>query len=167
MVHVAEKLTEVNIGISTEQREKVVHILNTLLADEYVLYAKTKNYHWNVRGKNFYELHGFFGTQYETLDEIVDEVAERTGTLGGKALGTLTEMLQNSRIKEYPNKYPEAKEMIKNLLSDHEAIVRSLHNDIENIQDKYHDIGTLEILTNLISKHEKMAWMLRSFIEED
>ena len=66
-----------NIGLSDKEREGVVEILNTLLSDEYVLYTKTRNYHWNVVGPQFNDLHKFFESQYEALNEVIDDVAER------------------------------------------------------------------------------------------
>jgi starvation-inducible DNA-binding protein len=154
-----------NIGLADRDREEVVSILNTLLANEYVLYTKTRNYHWNVIGPQFHDLHEFFGKQYEELDEIVDDVAERARQLGGKALGTLPEFLKRAGIKEHPNEYPDARTMISNLLDDHEAVVRSLRIDADAAADKYHDMGTNDFLIGLMEQHEKMAWMLRSFLE--
>lgn len=156
-----------NIGLSDKQRAGVVEILNTLLADEYVLYTKTRNYHWNVVGPRFNELHRFFQEQYEALDEVVDEVAERVRALGGEALGTLTEFLKRTRLKEHPGKSPEARAMLANLLEDHEAIIRHLRADLETCAEKYRDMGTNDFLTELMQRHEKMAWMLRAFLEEE
>ena len=154
-----------NLGLNNEQREGVVKILNTLLSDEYVLYTKTRNYHWNVVGLQFNDLHKFFEEQYTQLNLIVDEVAERARTLGGWSLGTLAEFTQQTRLKEHPGKYPNAQDMISNLLADHEAIIRYLREDLETVADKYHDIGTNDFLTGLMEQHEKMAWMLRAFLE--
>lgn len=154
-----------DIGLPVKDREGVADILHALLSDEFVLYAKTLNYHWNVTGPHFDELHKFFGTQYGALQLIMDDVAERARMLGGKAPGTLKEFLQHARIKEQPGKEPDAWDMIANLLSDHEAIVRSLRVDLETSQSKYHDAGTTDFLTGLMEQHEKMAWMLRAFIE--
>ncbi|GBC83512.1 DNA protection during starvation protein 2 [bacterium HR10] len=156
-----------NIGLSDKQRAGVVEILNTLLADEYVLYTKTRNYHWNVVGPRFNELHRFFQEQYEALDEVVDAVAERVRALGGEALGTLTEFLKRTRLKEHPGRYPEARAMLANLLEDHEAIIRHLRADLETCAEKYRDMGTNDFLTELMQRHEKMAWMLRAFLEEE
>jgi starvation-inducible DNA-binding protein len=75
-----------NVGLIDEQREGVVLILNTLLADEYLLYMKTRNYHWNVVGPQFNDLHKFFEEQYDELNDIVDDVAERARSLGGNAV---------------------------------------------------------------------------------
>lgn len=101
-----------NIGLSDEQREGVVGILNTLLADEYVLYTKTRNYHWNVVGPQFNDLHKFFEAQYNALNEIVDDVAERSRALGGSALGTMTEFLKFTRLKEESGYYPDRKSVV-------------------------------------------------------
>ncbi|MGH7358387.1 MAG: Dps family protein [Candidatus Rokuibacteriota bacterium] len=115
-----------NIGLEAGQREGVVGLLSTLLADEYVLYTKTRNYHWNVVGPQFNDLHKFFQDQYEVLDDVIDEVAERARTLGGHAIGTLAEFVQLTRLKEHPTRYPEARQMVADLLGDHEAIIRTL-----------------------------------------
>jgi starvation-inducible DNA-binding protein len=155
---------EPSIGILPDKREATAKILNVILSDEYVLYVKTQNYHWNVTGLMFHDLHGFFNKQYTGLASIVDEVAERARSLGARALGSMKEFIEHARIKEQTKAVPEAKDMIKNLLEDHEAIIKTLRIDIETITDEYQDIGTSNFLTNLIEKHEKMAWMLRSFL---
>ena len=115
-----------NIGLTDEQRDGVVSILNTLLADVYLMYTKTRNYHWNVVGPQFNDLHKFFEVQYEALNDIVDEVAERARSLGGNATGTLVEFLKQTRLQEAAGEYPEASEMIAHLLADHETTIRNL-----------------------------------------
>jgi starvation-inducible DNA-binding protein len=156
-----------NIDLSEEQRAGVVKILNAMLSDEYLLYTKTRNYHWNVTGPQFHDLHKFFEEQYTELNEIVDAVAERARALAGWSFGTLSEFSQHSRLKEHPGQYPKSREMIANLLGDHEAIIRQLRSDLETCADKYHDIGTSDFLTGLMEQHEKMAWMLRAFLEDE
>src|SRR5215475_15650067 len=113
-------LMSLNIGLSNEQRQGVVAILNTLLSDEYLLYTKSRNYHWNVVGPRFNDLHRFFEAQYNELSEIVDAVAERARALGGKALGTMTEFLKHTHLAEQIGHHPDARDMIANLLADHE-----------------------------------------------
>ena len=154
-----------NVGLLEEQREGVVVILNTLLADEFLLYTKTRNYHWNVVGPQFNDLHKFFEAQYNELDEIIDDVAERSRALGGNAIGTLTEFLQYTRLKEETGHYPEARDMIATLLADHEAMISQLRVDLDICGEQYHDAGTNDFLTGLMEQHEKMAWMLRAFLE--
>jgi len=152
------------IGLAPEQRAGVVAILGALLADEYVLYTKTRNYHWNVAGPQFNDLHKFFEAQYEELNAIVDDTAERARALGGQALGTMKEFLDQTRLEEEPGVRPEAREMLGRLLADHEAIVRTLRRDLETCQGALGDAGTADFLTGLMEKHEKMAWMLRAFL---
>lgn len=142
-----------NIGLSDKEREGVAKILSTLLSDEYVLYTKTRNYHWNVVGPHFNDLHKFFESQYEVLDEIVDEVAERVRSLSGFSIATLEEFLKYSRLREQPGQFPDARGMISKLLADHETIIRNLRVDLEVCADKYHDIGTNDFLTGLMEKH--------------
>jgi starvation-inducible DNA-binding protein len=154
-----------NLGIDDKDRAGVVKILNALLADEYVLYTKTRNYHWNVVGPQFNDLHKFFAEQYEAIDDFVDDVAERARTLGGHSVATLSEFMEAARLKEHPGQYPSADDMLENLLADHEAIIRQLRADADAVGSKFHDMGTNDFLTGLMEEHEKMAWMLRSFLE--
>jgi len=165
---ITEKTTglgiEPNIGLNKNSRQAVSNMLNSLLADEYLLYTKTQNYHWNVTGLMFNDLHTFFGKQYQQLAEIVDSVAERVRALGERSHGTMQEFLDNARLKEMPGVVPAAQEMIKNLLEDHEAIIRTLRIDIEATTNEFEDAGTNNFLSDLITRHEKMAWMLRAYI---
>ena len=155
---------EPNIGISADNTKNIIDILNRLLANEYVLYTKTRNYHWNVTGMQFNDLHKFFESEYGELDGIIDEVAERCRTLGGKTVATLSEFIGNSKIKEQPDTYPEAQTMLRNLLIDHEIIIQALRQDLETCV-KLGDAGTSDFLTGLMEQHEKMAWMIRAFLE--
>jgi starvation-inducible DNA-binding protein len=154
----------VNIGIPDDNRQKTVEILNTLLAVEFLLYTKSRNYLWNVTGPQFNDLHKFFESLYEALDEVIDEVAERTRALDGRAFGTLEEFKTKARLGEKPGAVPSARDMLASLLADHEAIIRTLRADIDTVNDRYRDVGTADFLTGLLEKHEKTAWMLRSFL---
>ncbi|MBI4422431.1 MAG: DNA starvation/stationary phase protection protein [Elusimicrobia bacterium] len=152
------------VTLTEDDRKGVAHILNENLCDEYVLYTKTRNFHWNVTGPDFSELHAFFRQQYQELDEIVDKVAERARTTGGWALGTLAEFGERTRLKEMPGTYPDAPRMLAELASDHEAIARRLRNDIATCEAKYHDPATANFLTEMLEEHEKMAWMLTAHV---
>lgn len=154
----------INIGLSDKQREAVVKILNTVLADEFVLYTKSRRFHWNVEGPDFSELHDLFEKHYEQLGEIVDQVAERARALGGIAAGSLEEYLKLTRLKEEPGKSYDARGMIGALLADHEAVIRSLRKDLETCSKEHGDEGTMDFLTGLMQEHEKTAWMLRAYV---
>ena len=108
-----------NLGLSSDQLKRVVDQLNPLLADEHVLYVRLRNYHWNVTGPNFLSLHELFEEQYGKVQEIIDELAERARSLGGRPIGTLKEFLEHSQLKEQPGEHPAAQEMCRRLLADH------------------------------------------------
>jgi starvation-inducible DNA-binding protein len=154
-----------NIGIADGDREAVARILNTLLADEYVLYTKTRNYHWNVVGPQFNDLHRFFESLYTPLNDVIDEVAERARALGGRAFGSLAEFTKAARLPEDPGTAPVAREMLASLLADHESVITSLRADVETVTDEHRDAATADFLTGLLAQHEKTAWMLRAHLE--
>lgn len=156
---------KLNIGISDTNRKSAASILNQLLSDEYVLYTKTRNYHWNVTGSDFGELHKFFEAQYEELNAVIDTVAERARSLGGVSFGSLEEFLEHAKIKETRGANLIPRKMIKNLLTDHEAIITRLRENLAVCLDKLGDMGTSDFLTGLMEQHEKMAWMLRAYLE--
>jgi starvation-inducible DNA-binding protein len=159
-------LSKANLGLKEDQRSGSIDVLNAHLADLNVFYVKLRNYHWNVTGPQFRSLHLLFEEQYTAVAATVDEVAERVRSLGGFASGTMGEFLKNARLsEEKPGVVPPAREMIANLVADHEAIIQQLREDIDKTADEYHDQGTSDFLTGLMEAHEKMAWMLRALLE--
>ena len=153
------------IGLSEEVRERVIAILNTTLADEHALYVKTRNYHWNVTGPQFHSLHEMLEEFYQKLAPLADEVAERVRMMGGRAIGTMAEFAEHMRIGEQPGEAPQARQMVENLLADHEQVIRDLRKDIDVVDHELNDQGTADFLTGLMEEHEKMAWMHRAFLE--
>jgi starvation-inducible DNA-binding protein len=153
------------IGLSEEVRDRVIGILNRTLADEHALYVKTRNYHWNVTGPQFRSLHEMLEEFYQKLAPLADDVAERARIMGGRAIGTMAEFSQQTRLSEQPGEAPEARKMVENLLADHEQIIRDLRQDVDVCADELHDQGTADFLTGLMEQHEKMAWMHRAFLE--
>ena len=153
-----------NIGISEKKLVAVTDILSEALANEVTLYTKTRKFHWNVSGESFMELHKLFENHYIQLEESIDEVAERISKLGSKTIGTMDEFGKLSTIKEHPNKYPSSKEMIKELLTDHETIIVMLRKDVDDCTAKYKDAGTSDFLTGLMEQHETITWTLRRYL---
>ena len=152
-----------NIGLSVKARETVVEALAVLLADEHVLYVKTRNFHWNVTGPHFGPLHALFEKQYDALAESIDEIAERIRSLDGIAPGSMAAFLKLARLSEDTGKPPKDTEMIGRLLGDHESVARSLREAI-SVADTHGDEGTADFLTGLLEGHEKTAWMLRAHL---
>ncbi len=153
-----------NIGISEKNTDSVTSLLSVLLADEMILYIKTRKFHWNVSGESFMELHKLFEGQYKQLEEYIDEVAERINKLGAKTIGTLSEFSAIGTLKEAPGKYPSQKNILQELLNDHETLTRQLRKNITDCSDKFKDAGTADFLTGLMEQHETAAWVLRRYL---
>jgi starvation-inducible DNA-binding protein len=152
------------IGISAENRQAVSVQLAKLLADEFVLYTKTRNAHWNVEGTDFHSMHLFFESQYEQLDDIMDGVAERIRQIGHYAPATLSSFLNLTHLTEKLEPKNDSMTYIKELLEDHESIIEFIRGNIEPFASKYHDYGTSDYITGLMEDHEKLAWMLRAHL---
>ena len=152
------------IGINEESRKAVSDQLVKLLADEFVLYTKTRNAHWNVEGSDFHSMHLFFESQYEALDDAMDSVAERIRTIGHYAPATLKSFLDLTHLTEKTRDKNDSLSFIKELLEDHESIIEFIRGNIDPFASKYHDYGTSDYITGLMEGHEKMAWMLRSHL---
>ena len=153
------------IGISDTNRQAVANALIKVLADETVLYNKTKNAHWNIEGADFYEKHKFFETQFEQLDEIIDSVAERIRSLGHYAPATLKSYLNLTHLSEQSRELNDSLGFIKELLSDHESIIMVLRGHVKAFTEDFHDSGSGDFITGLMETHEKMAWFLRSHLK--
>jgi starvation-inducible DNA-binding protein len=158
-------LRPVNIGLSNEQREGVSKLLNENLANTYLLQIKTKKYHWDVTGPQFRSVHQLLEEQYQALSLNIDAIAERTRSLGFFPLGTAREFVEVASLQEHPGDIPVATEMISRLQNDHEHVIRTLRQHIDQCSEEFHDEGTADFLTGLMEAHEEMAWMLRSFID--
>ena len=151
-------------GISTKDRAAIAQGLARLLADTYVVYLKTHNFHWNVEGPMFQTLHQMFMEQYTEAWNAIDLVAERIRSLGHYAPGTYREYLELARVKETPG-VPKAAQMVKLLIEGQEAIVKTAR-ELLPVAEKADDQPTLDLLTQRMQVHEKNAWMLRSLLKK-
>lgn len=151
-------------GISSDHSNKIAHVLCSALADEFLLYTKTRNAHWNVEGSDFYSKHTFFESQYEQLDETMDIVAERIRTIGHYAPARLSEFVRLTRLSEQPVENNDSLTFINLLLEDHESIIIHLRENINLFARELDDAGTSDFITGLMETHEKMAWMLRAHL---
>jgi starvation-inducible DNA-binding protein len=151
---------EYNVGIAEQSRIAISEGLSRVLAETYVLYLKTQNFHWNVRGPEFYSLHLLFEKHYQELAEAVDEIAERIRALGFFVDASFSSFAELSSIKE-EEKVLNAKEMLTSLIQGHEAIIRH-GRKVAEIGDRDGDFATVDMLGRRLGAHEKMAWFLRS-----
>ena len=152
----------IHIGLSENSRQAVAAALQQLLANEYALYTKTRNFHWNVEGIQFASLHSFFESQYEQLDEFIDSIAERIRALGVYAKASLSEYAAATTLTESGDMNGNAIHMLQSLLTDHEAVIRQLREYADLFGEQYGDEGSTDFVVGLLESHEKMAWMLRA-----
>ena len=157
---------KIEIGITESNRQNVANELAKILADETVLYIKTKNAHWNIEGPDFYDKHKFFEMQFGQLDAIIDSVAERMRTIGHYAPATLKSYLDLTHLTEQTSEKNDSHGFIKELLEDHESIIIVLRENIKVFATEFHDLGTSDFITGLMETHEKMAWFLRSHLKK-
>lgn len=152
----------INIGISDQGRASIAQSLSHLLADSYTLYLQTHNFHWNVTGPQFRELHLMFEEHYTELATAVDEIAERIRTLGYPAPGTYKALAQLSSIKEVDG-VPGATQMLELLTDAHEQVVRTCREALVQAQAE-EDESSASLISDRMVIHEKTAWMLRSML---
>ncbi len=158
-----EKKMEINIGINEEDRKAISDELSRVLADSYMLYLKTHNYHWNVTGELFHSLHEQFEQQYTELADAIDEIAERIRALGHRAPGTFKEFNELTSITEEEEE-PEALEMVRRLALGNEQVLRTAREALKPANEA-EDEATIDLLTERLHVHAKTAWMLRSHLE--
>ena len=156
-----------NIGLNDEVRLEVGQMLNLILADESVIYATTRDYHWNLTGPEFYGLHKQFEEQYEQIAHWIDDVAERARAIGAGARGNWAEMAKAARLSADSGIDLPAEHMLAELLDLHEEMVLRLRTDSDACATRFRDAGTADFLTGLMERHEKAAWMLRAQLETE
>lgn len=154
----------IDIGISADDRAKIVEGLSRLLADSYTLYLMTHNYHWNVTGPMFNTLHLMFMQQYTEQWGALDLIAERIRALGFPAPGTYREFARLASVKEIEG-VPKAMDMVRHLVAAQETTARTARALFPAVE-KANDQPTMDLLTQRLDVHEKTAWMLRSLLEE-
>lgn len=154
-----------NIGISETNRKTIADQLAILLADEFVLYTKTLNAHWNLEGLDFHSVHVYFEGLYGESQEFIDSVAERIRQLGHYAPGTLSGFLKLTHLTEQYEGANDSRGYITQLLGDHQSIIEFLRGDVNEFAEAHKDAGTSDFITGLLEKHEKIAWMLRAHLK--
>lgn len=154
------------IGIEERNLEAVSETLNGLLADEFVLYAKTKTFYWNVNGRRASALRSLFKDHSKAVGKFTDQVAKRIRAVGGYACGALEDCIEQTELSERANERLDADGMIETLLIDHETIARRVRDDAALIGEKHGDDVTEDFLVMLVREHESIASELRSFFEE-
>lgn len=149
--------------ISNENKIKIAELLKPVLADQFVLYTKARNYHWNITGNMFFTLHTKFEELYNELAIDIDETAERIRTYGLNAPGTMSEFIKLSGLKEEAEgKYPDQFKMANNIANDYEFLAARLNEIAMKLQKEYNDEITAGKLYSVAERYEKHAWLLKS-----
>jgi starvation-inducible DNA-binding protein len=149
--------------INEETVSRIASGMSSVLADSYMLYLQTQNFHWNVVGPRFHQLHELFESQYTEMAEAIDEIAERIRALGVRAPGTFKEFSKLSSIKE-DDSITEADKMIEKLVEGH-SLISNKSREVVQLAASGNDEATADLLTTRIKSHEKMNWMLKSLLQ--
>jgi starvation-inducible DNA-binding protein len=153
-------MSDIDIGINQQDRITIAEGLKRLLADSYTLYLQTHNFHWNVTGPRFRDLHLMFEEHYTELAVAVDDIAERIRTLDVPAPGTYKAFAELSSIKETEG-VPTAEAMVEILTRSHEQVVKTCREVLAPAQQAG-DESTVALVSDRMRVHEKTAWMLRA-----
>ncbi|WP_439151279.1 Dps family protein [Winogradskyella sp.] len=138
--------------------------LNNLLADYHIYYQNLRNFHWNILGENFFELHEKFEELYTDARVKIDEIAERILTLRYHPMSNLKDYLEAASIKEVSSKKTD-KEMVTAVLDNHSILLKQMSKVVEKAE-KGNDEGTIDLIDAYIRELEKSSWMLDAFIKE-
>lgn len=155
-----------DIGLLPRNVRAVIGILTVALASESIFYIKLRKFHWNVKGESFMELHKLFEEQYDDISDKIDSLAERISGFGGNAIGTAEEFIRYSEVKEEPGHNCEQKEMLEKLVADHQTIIRYLRKSVDETQNLYRDTGTSNLLTDMMTDHEKLMWKINQYLQK-
>ncbi len=135
--------------------------LNEFLADLNIFYRKLQNYHWNIEGKDFFQVHAKLEELYDKINEQIDEIAEHIAILGGQPLGTMKDYLEKSSIKEAENKKIKSEEIYNNILSDYEELLKKTI-EIKEKSENEKEYSTSSLIDDYIKEYGKIIWMLKS-----
>ncbi len=144
----------------------VATFLNLLLANEYVLYTKTKTAHWNMDGENYFELHLFLENQCNILSDMMDDVAEQIRSLGQYATGSLKNFISIAAMTDDNHNFKNSKQIFDKILDDHETIIQVIRHEIQPLSHQIIDPCTIIFMAGIMEQHEKMLRLIRSFLSE-
>ncbi len=156
--------TQTRFGLSKKEITTSTSNLTIVLGSEMVFYVKMRNYHWNITGNSFIELHRLIEEHYKKVELIIDDVAERVSTLGGTAIGSMEEFLKNSVIEESTSESLHQKNMLEDLWNDHNTMATKIREFIEIIEEETKDRVSVDFLTSVLESHESMGWMLKKYL---
>ena len=144
--------------------EDILNNLNTFLSDLNVFYRKLQNYHWNIKGKDFFTIHAKLEEYYDEVNELVDEIAEHILSLGGQPLGSLKDYLETTKIVEAENKKVDSTVIFNEIIKDYSTLLQDAIN-IKKLADTNSESKTAVLMDDIIENYTKKLWMLRQCME--
>ena len=154
-----------SLGYSMEETNELTDVLNDLLASYHVHYQKLRNFHWNVKGPDFFDVHEKFEQQYNDAQKAIDDIAERIRVFGRRPLSTMRGLLENSKINENEEDSVKAMDMVKEIIEDYRILMEQIFDVIE-LSIEYGDSGTEDMMKDLVKSMEKNHWMMSAFSSE-
>jgi starvation-inducible DNA-binding protein len=151
-------------SLGEDVRAQMVELLNQQLADTLDLYTQAKQAHWNVKGRDFFQLHELFDTLADTLPAHIDEIAERVTALGGKACGTVRMSAASSRLEEFPSDLREGMDFVATLADRYASYGATVREGIDTAQDAG-DADTADLLTDISREIDKHLYFLESHLQ--
>ncbi|MGQ8335992.1 Dps family protein [Sunxiuqinia sp. A32] len=156
--------TFVRLGFNQKDTSEVIENINQLISSYHVHYQKLRNFHWNVVGKDFFELHEKFEELYDFAKMNIDDLAERVRVFGARPTARLTDYLKSSKISE-PQGFLSPEEMVDEVLSDFEILLSQMINVLEKAND-LGDVSTIDLVNTMVKRTEKYYWMFTSWLED-
>ncbi|MFC0119213.1 Dps family protein [Pseudoalteromonas xiamenensis] len=151
-----------SIGLDAQKSAQLVASLNKLLSCYQIQYMNARGFHWNIKGRNFFELHVKFEEIYNLLLLKVDEIAERILTIEGHPLHAFSDYLENSTIAEAKN-ISDGQAAVENLLAGYSTLL-TMQREILDQAGEAGDEGTASLMSDYIKEQEKLVWMLRAYL---
>ena len=144
--------------------ENILNNLNAFLSDLNVFYRKLQNYHWNIKGREFFVIHAKLEEYYDEINAQVDEIAEHILMLGGQPLGTLQDYLENTKIQEAENRKVDATTIFNELIKDFKELLQDVAK-IKKLSEEINEFKTSALMDTFIENYSKKLWMLKQTME--
>ncbi|MEM6396836.1 MAG: DNA starvation/stationary phase protection protein [Bacteroidota bacterium] len=151
------------LGFKPGQTDRTVDALNNLLADYHIYYQNLRNFHWNVSGENFFDLHEKFETLYTVARDRIDEIAERILTLRERPVSTMSDYLKRADVDEYGT-ITNSNEMVEKILANHATIIQTMRGVLKEANE-ISDEGTIDMVGSFLADIEKSSWMLDAWLK--
>jgi len=158
-----KKHSDVQSDLGNDASVAISAALRPLLADVFVLYVKTKNFHWHMSGRNFRDYHLLLDEHADQIFAMTDDIAERARKVGGTTIHSISEIAKLQRIKDNNSEFVTPEEMMAELLEDNQQLTASLRSAHETCED-HNDVATTSLIETWIDQTERRSWFLSEIV---